>query len=287
MKENTRAGLAKALEGMGVSYDTAEAILGLTAPVRHQIRTDYVQKTVVLEAKKMTFASGRHPDAFEAEVLGVALCALDQFGLGGRQGLTGKATARIPQFKRLGKGRKQAWDGGAWSEAIECASNQMCHRIRTAGRWKAGDEFIFAPVLPEGGDPDPGWTGIGVALTPDGREILPIRGEELLPWARVAATLGAADSALSYLCGQGACGAIEELYLDELRDRPNWPVICGGRLSFVGDPESWSQVVDVLNDRDPYPQSSRYYDSEGGDAAPLDDVGEDVDLILAGEFGEE
>jgi len=285
MKENTRAGLAKALEGMGVSYSTAEAILGLTAPVRHQIRTDYVQRTAVLEAEKMTFASGRHPDAFEAEVLGVALCALDMFGLGGRKGLTGKATVRIPQFRRLGKGRKQAWDGGAWDGAIECAGNKMFHRILRAGRWGTGGEFIFAPVLPEGGDPDPGWTGIGVALTPDGGEILPIRGDELIPWARVVATFGAADRAISLLPDEGMW---REMYAEEIRDRPNWPVVYGSLVSFTGDPESWSQVVDVLNDRDPYSYPpSRRYDGSNDELDPLDDVGEDVDFFLAGEFGGE
>lgn len=51
----------------------------------------------------------------------ILLLWLDCMGLGGRLGLEGLATDRIPAFSELGKGRKRADDGPAWSAAIRDA----------------------------------------------------------------------------------------------------------------------------------------------------------------------
>jgi hypothetical protein len=49
---------------------------------------------------------------------------LDAVGVGGPLGLGGDSTARHPAFAQLGKGRKNASDGGAWSAAIEAARRE-------------------------------------------------------------------------------------------------------------------------------------------------------------------
>jgi hypothetical protein len=244
MEIKTRTGLAEALEGMGMSYETSQEVLGLTAPVRHESRKSDVFSACNTGANNMVFASGSHPDATEAEVLRVGLCVFDMFGIGGGRGLTGEATDRIPQFRNLGKGRKQAYDGPAWSAAIKEAATEMFDQIKGSNTWKGGEALALAPVHPEGGDPCPGWTGVGIALTPDGGEILPMRGNELRPWAAVVATLGAADRAIAALPSEEMFGG---MYSREIRDRPNWPVLSGRRIKFVGTPSDWSQVIDALN----------------------------------------
>lgn len=47
-----------------------------------------------------------------------ALCKLDEAGVGGTHDAEGRASARLPLFRKLGKGRKHASDGPAWSAAI-------------------------------------------------------------------------------------------------------------------------------------------------------------------------
>lgn len=246
--KNTRKGLEEALVAMGMSHETSQEVLDLTAPVRHRARVGKARLACQTGASKMIFASGDRPDAFESDVIGVALCAIEMFGLGGTRGLTGEGSIRIPQFRGLGKGRKQAYDGPAWSAAIQEAAYEIFAGLQRSPAWKCGDLLAFAPVLPEGGDPDPGWTGIGIALTPDGGEILPLRGDELRPWARVVAILAAADRAIDLLPFLPSAGTFAGMYSSEIRNRPNWPEIGGCKVSFVGAPDEWSLVLDALAD---------------------------------------
>lgn len=53
------------------------------------------------------------------------LCLLDTAGVGGRDGVEGASTTRLPCFSGLGKGRKQASDGEAWTSAIRMAAGQL------------------------------------------------------------------------------------------------------------------------------------------------------------------
>lgn len=53
------------------------------------------------------------------------LLKVDAIGVGGSKGIEGASTARHPFLTRLGKGRKQARDGAAWSSAIEAAINRL------------------------------------------------------------------------------------------------------------------------------------------------------------------
>jgi hypothetical protein len=50
--------------------------------------------------------------------------ALELQGIGGVDGIEGRATARMSWAKGLGKGRKQACDGDAWTAAIAEAATQ-------------------------------------------------------------------------------------------------------------------------------------------------------------------
>lgn len=54
-----------------------------------------------------------------------AILEADEVGIGGPALEPGAATARVPALRGLGKGRKQARDGGAWSAAIERAENEL------------------------------------------------------------------------------------------------------------------------------------------------------------------
>lgn len=49
------------------------------------------------------------------------LAALEEHGVGGPRGYVGGATERMPWARALGKGRKQAVDGEAWSAALRSA----------------------------------------------------------------------------------------------------------------------------------------------------------------------
>lgn len=234
-----------ALERMDVSPATAKIILARTAGTRHRIRVRDAAQAAREGAKAMKFVSGNRPDEEETEVLAVALCLLDQFGLGGHMGLDGAGTTRIPQFEALGKGRKQAHDGPAWTAAIEQAGAEMFRRIKKSASesslWGGADAFILAPVFPEGGAPSDDWTGLGV-LVDDG-EILPLRGVELRPWTEVVVTHAAIRVALKELLDSREEGAMA--YAPKVGDR-EWPCIDGWPVRLAGSPEDWSIVRDTL-----------------------------------------
>jgi hypothetical protein len=64
--------------------------------------------------------------------------ALDEYGIGGRNGVTGDSTDRHTAFRICGTGRKKAQDGESWSAAIREA------------RWVANDEGKASLVVEAG-----------------------------------------------------------------------------------------------------------------------------------------
>ena len=90
------------LESQGVTGPARDLLLAVTASARHQAR---------VEAALAVVEHLPRPLAALAIVL-------DAVGVGGTKGLEGRATARLPIFRQLGKGRKQASDGDAWSAAL-------------------------------------------------------------------------------------------------------------------------------------------------------------------------
>lgn len=98
-----------------------EILLSETAPDRHAQRVIAARKA----AKAWVVAHydvGAHPldDATIAAYVNAMLIA-DCFGIGGRGGVSGAGTARLPAFEGLGRGRKHATDGPAWDAAIRGA----------------------------------------------------------------------------------------------------------------------------------------------------------------------
>lgn len=92
----------------------AASILDETAGLRHAARTEAAWSAA------LAVANGK------PEVAVFVLLA-DTLGVGGRQDCEGGATKRVPGLDRLGSGRKQARDGGAWDAAIEGALKRLIH----------------------------------------------------------------------------------------------------------------------------------------------------------------
>ena len=127
-------------------------------------------------------------------VLVMALMGLDEIGVGGPQGLGGESTERISCFASLGKGRKQAGDGPAWSAAIRASLAAGLH----------GGKLFFSPV--EG---ELEVEVLGGASNADGVNVrVPMNEAGLARWVAAAAGLGLA----AQVCGNAfPAGKIQQL----------------------------------------------------------------------------
>jgi len=129
----TRRALIERLEELGVTGEAALAIALETGPERHAARVELVVETARTAAVELGAGSDRDRD-----LLAGLLCGLDSYGIGGRLGVGGDGTARIPQFATLGKGRKRASDGPAWTAAIAAAGRFLAgvggHDLRVGPR---------------------------------------------------------------------------------------------------------------------------------------------------------
>lgn len=85
----------------------------------------------------------------------IGLCIADLIGVGGTQGLTGDGTGRIKAFAALGKGRKQAYDGPAWTAAIEDAIHRLAGKAAGMAEYTlilgadGGDVYLAIHVCEE------------------------------------------------------------------------------------------------------------------------------------------
>lgn len=127
-------------------------------------------------------------------VLVMALMGLDEIGVGGPQGLGGESTERVSCFAALGKGRKQAGDGPAWSAAIRAALTAGLH----------GGKLIFSPFQGE-----LEVEVLGGTSNADGCNVrIPADEGGLARWVAAAAGLGLA----AQVCGTAfPAGRLEEL----------------------------------------------------------------------------
>jgi len=103
-KPMTAAERRKKLSEQGITGPAQDLIIRATAAERAAWREAQV--------RKLAEAEGLPPWALWA------LCKLDEAGVGGTHDAEGRASARLPIFRKLGKGRKHASDGPAWSAAI-------------------------------------------------------------------------------------------------------------------------------------------------------------------------
>jgi hypothetical protein len=133
----------RTLEGMGIIGAAAEAIAEETAEARHALRVSAAKEAALTEAERLfgnwlreesaQFVEANDGDSRWGEpfvhgqlrALAALLCLLDTAGIGGHDGVEGAATQRLACFSALGKGRKQARDGGAWSAAIAQAAEEL------------------------------------------------------------------------------------------------------------------------------------------------------------------
>lgn len=113
----TARALREHLETLGIHGPAQDALVKDTAPMRHECRVG-----VVLAAVRKA-ADG-------SEAIAWLLLVLESLGIGGRDGVEGWASERMPWASVLGKGRKQATDGGAWDAAIAAALAQVASGLR-------------------------------------------------------------------------------------------------------------------------------------------------------------
>lgn len=163
-KVRVRAEESAQLEERGIKGHALEALLGEEAFERHLTRVDAARRAALDEAIRVYPTLVDYEDALAAYAAGV--CVLDAFGVGGRMGVEGLASERVPPFQTLGSGRKQSVDGRAWDAAIKEAreslwpNNGMMSVITLIP--------VFAPLGQDGrACPDEGWTGVGVLMDAD------------------------------------------------------------------------------------------------------------------------
>lgn len=126
--EETAAQLRERLEHAELPEAAIRAMLRETAPERHRSRIDQARCRALEMAADNTAPHPDMPPSTEriwCAVQAVAFLVADAMGIGGRDGVEGLATARLPGLDSLGTGRKQAGDGPAWSSAIEWAAWQL------------------------------------------------------------------------------------------------------------------------------------------------------------------
>lgn len=129
MYGDTRLSVTTYLEEYGVSYGPLqERLLAADAPRRHQARVAAVGRICDEAAYKVTAVTS--PEFLAVQCL---LVSADIVGVGGSFVNPGAATDRLPLFSALGKGRKQARDGGAWDAAILAAGEAAYKRLLDAG----------------------------------------------------------------------------------------------------------------------------------------------------------
>lgn len=116
----TRAALIEALAGKAVAGAAAEAIAKETAFGRHNHRIG-----LAVEAARTGAVSFGGEETIERDIMAIGLIVLDAFGVGGHGGVSGTSSRRLPVFSQLGKGRKRACDGAAWTAALTAARDVL------------------------------------------------------------------------------------------------------------------------------------------------------------------
>lgn len=101
----TRSSLESRLTSNGLSWMSAQAVANATAKHRHQWRCLQVPKAVMEDM------------GYQSSALIAGLICLEAMNCG---------TARLSCFQSLGKGRKEASDGPAWTAAILAHRNTQC-----------------------------------------------------------------------------------------------------------------------------------------------------------------
>ncbi len=136
----------------GLPPAAIEALMRETAPARHQCRVEVAISRLWEIAGEQASPPGSpaEMEAYDRVVVpfsrearrarvwhliqAIAIGTADAYGVGGREGVEGLGTARYPGLDSLGKGRKQAGDGAAWTAAIAGAVIRLFRML--AGPWR-------------------------------------------------------------------------------------------------------------------------------------------------------
>jgi len=103
------------------------------------VRTARAEALRLVQAGEVVGPDGTQ--ALRLRLLGAwADLAADAVGVGGHDGLTGDGTVRVPSLAGLGKGRKQARDGRAWTAAIAQARAALETALGETPTWEVGPE---------------------------------------------------------------------------------------------------------------------------------------------------
>lgn len=222
------------LSGYGFDADALELLLRLSAPERHTSRVAAVKEVVLERAIGcMTPPEREVYDREDTSVIftqnyilprAIMLCVLDLVGIGGENDMGGSAfgsncsTARIPQFRDLGTGRKQARDGAAWSAAIEEAGKDLlakwCEQSDEAKRDPEADLiFEIVPCRDTKYEENwENWTGLSIRAPykesvmdwiPEKKDFdwvvknqhLEFQGQDLLSWSHTLVAYAILDKA--------------------------------------------------------------------------------------------
>lgn len=141
----TAGAAMEALASIKVEGEAARAVVARHGASRHQARINatllvalrwdllhegdqdddgvMTRRAAAMVEKIRDFGRGSVGEEVDTSSLldGWAVCALDEGGVGGHDGVTGESTLRHPAFRVLGTGRKRAGDGQAWMAALRDA----------------------------------------------------------------------------------------------------------------------------------------------------------------------
>jgi len=182
----------------GLTGPAADFAVRIGAPVRHVRRTAIAREALDAAAAAAGYTGYT---GVAALLYSLILCYAELAGSGGERGMGGgrAGTARMSWARGLGKGRRHATDGGAWTAAIEAAAREVAADLKKVG---ASLPLVLCPSDAP--------LGVGVGFeAPDGRLYMAswLVAEDDLGFARAIAARGLAE----------ACGAVlEEHPIDDL-----------------------------------------------------------------------
>lgn len=143
-------------EKLNLPGDALDLFVKAGAHARHQARVAEARECLIREASRIICSRPEGPpvggDCRETWAIAIVLGLLDGVGIGGRfgAGLGCASTTRLSCLRALGKGRRQASDGNAWTSAIRQAVFGLANEIgANKVRPSVHDEYRWAVYTTE------------------------------------------------------------------------------------------------------------------------------------------